>query len=121
MGFTVTGPDQFAASGHPATAGATNPMGLVTGSDAGRTLGPISLAGQADLHTIRSTGTGVVAYDSVTQTVVESTDTGRTFNTLAKLPGQPQALTATDGRWFAATTEGIYGSTDDGATWKVLL
>lgn len=193
MGFTVTGPDQFAASGHPATAGATNPMGLVTSSDAGRTLDPISLAGQADLHAIDSTGTRVVAYDSVTQTVVESTDTGRTFNTLAKLPaidvaigpdasvlvtgsnytlqeiigaqtervagapplafidgattlagisptglvwvsadgqswegrgelpGQPQALTATDGGWFAATTTGIYGSTDDGATWKALL
>lgn len=193
MGFTVTGPDQFAASGHPATAGATNPMGLVTSSDAGRTLDPISLTGQADLHAIDTTGTRVVAYDAVTQTVVESTDNGRAFTPLAQLPaidvaigpddsvlvtganytlgqvtggqtervrtapplvyidgdttlagisptglvwssvdgqtwkgrgelpGQPQALTANDDAWYAATTTGIYESTDDGATWKAML
>ncbi len=193
MGFTVTGPDEFAASGHPATVDEVNPMGLVTTIDAGRTLRPVSLTGQADLHAIDVSGSRVVAYDSVSQSVLESNDAGRTFAPLAdltaidvaiaadgsvlftgadhtlrqvsdgrtrqimaapplafidgdstlagisptglvwaskdgqswkgrgELPGQPQALSASDGRWFAATTDGIFESTDDGATWEALL
>ncbi|MET0767823.1 MAG: hypothetical protein ABWY50_09280, partial [Aeromicrobium sp.] len=162
-------------------------------SDDGKTWEPVSLTGESDLHAIDTAGERVVAYDSMTESVLSSEDGGGTFASVARLPaidvaliaggdilitgadgtlwrtgdkvlkkvpsapsltfidgegtlegvspdgavwvspdggtwtasgelpGEPQALTADDGRWFAATTTGLYQSRDDGKTWKPLL
>ena len=38
-----------------------------------------------------------------------------------RIDGVVEALDASPGRWHAATSTGIYESTDGGATWKVVL
>lgn len=193
MGFTITGPNQFLASGHPGGGDLPNPMGLVSSDDYAMTWKTVSLTGEADLHAIDTAGQRVVAYDSLTETVLSSNDQGRTFTALTQMPSidlalmpsgevlvtapdggvwltddlsteqvttapplafidgdttlagvspsgvvwtssdgitwsrrgelpeQPQAVSISDGRWFAATTTGVYESTDNGRTWESLL
>lgn len=43
--------------------------------------------------------------------------TGSIWTKRTDLPGESQAVDATDGLWHAATDTGIYESVDDGATW----
>lgn len=43
---------------------------------------------------------------------------GETWRQQADLPGTSEAIDAVPGRWHAATSTGIYRSTDDGQTWK---
>lgn len=69
-----------------------SPMGLVRTDDFGMTWQPVSLGGQADLHAIDVSGDRVVAYDSMTETIVSSIDSGATFGTLAEFPAIDIAL-----------------------------
>lgn len=61
---------------------------------------------------------------AVDGTVRRSTDGGGTWTKVGMLPGEPQALLATDDAlWAAAHTSddvtGIYRSIDEGATWQL--
>ena len=50
-----------------------------------------------------------------------SRDSGRSWQPLPRVTGEPQALDAEPGLWHLATTHGIYRSTDEGRTWENLL
>ncbi|MBC7594271.1 MAG: exo-alpha-sialidase [Kineosporiaceae bacterium] len=63
MGFTIAGPNDFLASGHPDPASETpNPLGLIRSTDGARTWQTQSLGGKDDLHSIDSAGGLVYAY-----------------------------------------------------------
>lgn len=118
MGFTVTGPDEFLASGHPAP-GEDGPahLGLVHSTDAGRSWQSLSLAGQADFHLLRFSGGVVYGLDSTSGALMASSDrvTWQTRSTieaydLAVHPHHPDTLLAT-------TEHGLQRSTDGGRTW----
>lgn len=118
MGFTVTGPDEFLASGHPAPGedGPTH-LGLIHSTDAGRSWQSLSLAGQADFHLLRFSGGVVYGFDSTTGALMASSDrvTWQTRSTieaydLAVDPNRPDTLLAT-------TEQGLRRSIDGGRTW----
>ncbi|WP_111136002.1 F510_1955 family glycosylhydrolase [Micromonospora deserti] len=119
MGFTVTGPDEFLASGHPAP-GEDGPrhLGLIRSTDAGRTWQSLSLAGQADFHLLRFSRGVVYGLDSTSGALMASSDrvSWQTRSTveaydLAIDPHRPDTLLAT-------TEQGMRRSTDGGRTWE---
>lgn len=200
MGFRVVGPNQFIASGHPATSDRPNPMGFIQSQDGGKTWEARSLEGRSDLHAIDAHAAGTItAIDSTRNAVIQSDDQGRTWRDswrrthlidIAAMPRSPRAFVATrtdgvltivdgarervvddapaltyvdgttdgtlaaldtEGRvwvsldahgwapaggsvkgvpaaisvrastWYAATSQGIYSSTDRGGSWQLLL
>lgn len=84
MGFTITAPDHFLASGHPAIASTDpNPLGLIASTDRAITWSPVSLAGSADLHAIDTAGTTIYAYSSAGE-ILASDDGGQAWDTVAR-------------------------------------
>jgi len=75
MGLAVLGPDRFYASGHP-EAGADAPphLGLIASADGAETWKTMSLAGQADFHSLAPTSSGVYGYNSVASMLMYSSD-----------------------------------------------
>ena len=201
MGFAVVGDGHFLGSGHPDPDEDLPPsLGLIESTDAGETWEPLSLLGEADLHSIEQVGDTIYAFDSQSHTLIVSSDSER-WTVIAQLlamrdiavdvadpdsvyavaddgallrstdrkepsplDGAPprlahidwepegplvavtfdgavmvspdgetsweevgtlgapvEALDAAPGRWHAATGDGIYESTDDGATWDLVL
>ncbi|MFZ4155587.1 F510_1955 family glycosylhydrolase [Streptomyces pseudogriseolus] len=118
MGFTVTGPSTFLASGHPAPAeSGSRPahLGLLRSTDAGRTWKTLSAEGQADFHSLEEAGEVLYGFDSLSEKVWASTDQGRTWTRRAAIPAldlaaRPGSATTV----WAATGTGLSRS-DDGA------
>jgi photosystem II stability/assembly factor-like uncharacterized protein len=119
LGFTIAGPKQFLASGHPPP-GQTGPrhLGLIESSDAGTTWKALSLAGEADFHVLRVRHNKVYGYNSARGQLLVSTDriNWQTRATIALRdfdvsPADPSALLAT-------TEAGVERSTDGGFTWS---
>lgn len=74
MGFTVVGPDEFLASGHPATSEQVNPLGLIKSTDQARTWRPVAFAGEADFHAIDVVAPWTYAYRSDQGELLRSKD-----------------------------------------------
>ena len=121
MGFTVLGPDEFLASGHPDARSQAPPLlGLIRSSDAGRTWTPLSLEGEADFHAIEMAGDRFYAHDATSNRFFEGRPSGRglhlrttppgTLIDLAVRPERPEQLTA-------VTDRGLYTSDDGGRRW----
>lgn len=77
MGFTVVGPDQFLASGHPDLQERSEVdlpihLGLIASDDAAQTWQARSLAGGADFHALDVADNTVFGYDSLTGRVLRS-------------------------------------------------
>ena len=200
MGFAVVGEGHFLGSGHPDPDENRPPsLGLIESTDAGETWEPVSLTGEADLHSIEPVGDKTYAYDATSRalmvtedrqrwdvisqllplfdlavdpddpdsvyataaggqllrstdgaelspvydapplnaidwepdgplvgvaadgTVVVSADGESDWQDVGKIDGVVTALDVIPGRWHAATETRIYESTDDGATWDVVL
>lgn len=49
-----------------------------------------------------------------------SRDGGGRWDRAGVVPGSPQALTATEDAWYAASDHGLYSSTDQGTTWHLV-
>jgi hypothetical protein len=122
MGFTVVGPNRFLGSGHPDTRDLPPLLGLIESTDAGETWTPISLLGDADFHVLRSMGKRIYGYDASNDRLMISDDAGRKWKErrrpaplvdLAADPTHPNRL-------IAAGEGGLYGSADEGRTWKRL-
>ncbi|GHF21882.1 hypothetical protein GCM10018789_59900 [Streptomyces werraensis] len=122
MGFTVTGPSTFLASGHPAPADpeARLPhLGLIRSTDAGRTWQTLSAEGEADFHSLVQAGDVLYGFDSQSGRVWASTDAGRSWDRRAKaealdLAAHPASVTTV----WAATGTGLERSTDGGRTFR---
>jgi photosystem II stability/assembly factor-like uncharacterized protein len=119
MGFTIAGPNQFLASGHPAPGQGGPPhLGLIESSDAGTTWNTRSLAGDADLHALRFRHNIVYGYNSVRGQLIASTDKV-TWQTRATMAMRDFDVSPTDPQTLLATTEtGLQRSSDGGATWS---
>lgn len=118
MGFTVTGPNTFLASGHPAV-GQDSPahLGLIESADAGRTWKTLSLPGDADFHALRHRHGTVYGYNSVRGQLMVSTD-GTTWQTRSTLGLRDFDVSPADPKALLATTEaGVQRSGDGGVTW----
>lgn len=127
MGFVVTGPDQFLASGHPdlreaSRLGTPSLLGLVESDDGGQTWRPRSLSGAADLHTIRVAEDNLVAYDSTGGRLMVSDDGGATWETRSTVALLDVVVDPTDVAHLVATTAGggLLSSGDGGRTWSLL-
>jgi hypothetical protein len=119
MGFTVTGPDHYRASGHPGLhTDLPQPVGLIESTDGGETWTPLSRAGESDFHALAALGdAGVLGYDEV----LRRSPDGRTWEQLA-IPAEPHTLAAAPdgGTVLATTAQGLLRSTDAGTTWAAV-
>ena len=123
MGFTVTGPDRFLASGHPTLRENLPPqLGLQRSTNAGRDWNAVSLLGTADLHVLRAAGMRVYGVDSGTGAFVTSADGGRTWQQRTPPVAVLDLAVAPDNsrRVVAATRAGLLTSSDTGRTWRRL-
>ncbi|MFP1628482.1 F510_1955 family glycosylhydrolase [Streptomyces sp. 5K101] len=120
MGFTVTGPRTFLASGHPSATDrtATSPhLGLIRSTDAGNTWTTVSAEGRADFHSLQSAGDMLYGFDSQTCQVWASSDGGATWDRRAQLPIGDLAAHASKPQQLSATTpDGLRTSVDGGHT-----
>lgn len=116
MGFAISGPGEFVASGHAGSdTELPEPMGLIRSDDAGRTWEVASRGGESDFHVLTTADSVVVGFDGA----LRSTEDGTTW-TEATLP-EPLADLALspDGTELLVTTEsGLQRSTDRGSTWE---
>ncbi|MCX5417643.1 F510_1955 family glycosylhydrolase [Streptomyces sp. NBC_00059] len=122
MGFTVTGPSTFLASGHPSPTDpdARSPhLGLIRSTDAGHTWKTLSAEGEADFHALQQAGAALYGFDSQSGRLWASADNGRSWNKRAK---QPLLDLAAHGESpasvWAATGRGLERSTDGGRTFS---
>lgn len=125
MGFTVAGPDDYLASGHPdlrdptlQEPGAPPLLGLVTSDDPASGWRAVSLLGKVDFHTLQAVHGRVYGWDATSGRIMVSTDRRR-WETRATLalsdfvvsPGDPDLL-------VGANDEGLLRSSDGGRTWS---
>lgn len=120
MGFTVSGPRTFLASGHPSATDrtATSPhLGLIRSTDAGNTWTTVSAEGRADFHSLQSAGDMLYGFDSQTSQVWASSDGGATWDRRAQLPiGDLAAHASKPQQLWATTPDGLRTSVDGGHT-----
>lgn len=75
MAFTIIGPNQFLASGHPDPREDLPPhLGLIESTDAATSWRSLSLLGEADFHALEAAGDLVYGYNSLTGTLMTTTD-----------------------------------------------
>jgi hypothetical protein len=121
MGFTISGPDRFLASGHPGS-GEPGPahLGLITSTDRAQTWTTLALRGEADFHALSTAGAATVyGFDSTDGIVMRSDDRGVSWQSGARLdaadldadPGDPRHVLAT-------TAAGLQESVDGGLTFR---
>ena len=118
MGFAISAPGIFYASGHPAAGvDLPSPVGLMKSTDAGRTWTSLSRGGQSDFHALTASSEGVMGFDGA----LLATKDGKTWAG-GGLSGEPSSLAAApDGSQVLATTkQGVMSSTDGGSTWVAL-
>ena len=119
MGFTITGPNAFLASGHPAPGqdGPTN-LGLLSSHDAGTTWRTVAEEGR-DFHALTAAGEVVYGLDSSSGALMASADGGRTWQIRATVPARIVDVSPTEPQRLLATTEaGLMLSDDGGATFS---
>lgn len=122
MGFTVTGPDEFLASGHPDPADRQQPphLGLIKSSDAGQSWESLSLRGSADFHALEYRHGRVYGHDSQSGTVMVSLDQ-QSWQRRAQLPASDLAVSPADADEVLATTrQGLFRSNDGAMTFAAV-
>jgi len=122
MGFTVTGPDEFLASGHPDPADRQQPphLGLIKSSDAGQSWESLSLHGSADFHALEYRHGRVYGHDSQSGTVMVSLDE-KSWQRRAEIPASDLAVSPADADEILATTrQGLLRSTDGAMTFATV-
>jgi len=119
MGFTVVGPNHFLASGHPgAGQGGPGNVGLIETTDGGQSWQTLSLAGQADFHTLEARH-GVI-YGSHAGQLMVSRD-GKVWETRGSLPMADLAISPDDPQTLLATTQqGLARSADGGRSFRLV-
>nr|WP_181411846.1 exo-alpha-sialidase [Streptomyces sp. F8] len=124
MGFTVSGPSTFLASGHPSPTDpdARSPhLGLIRSTDAGRTWTKLSAEGEADFHALEQAGNTLYGFDSQSGKVWASADGGRSWDKRAGLPLLDLAAHAQSPETlWAATGKGLERSADGGRTFQTV-
>jgi photosystem II stability/assembly factor-like uncharacterized protein len=123
MAFTVTGPDQFVASGHPdLREGLPSRLGLIRSTDGDETWQSVSLQGEADFHAIAITTDLMYGADSTSGSVLASPNSGVTWEQRGAAPLAALAVDPADpDHLVGADYEGaLLESTDGARTWHTL-
>lgn len=118
MGFTVTGGDEFLASGHPDPADRSQPphLGLIKSDDAGRSWESLSLNGSADFHALEYRHNRIYGHDSQSGRVMMSTDE-KSWQQRAEIAAHDLAVSPADANDILATTQqGLFRSADGAMT-----
>lgn len=115
MGFTVVGPGHYLASGHPGE-GQDGPssLGLIESTDSGLTWQSLSLAGEADFHSLEYRHDMVYGLNSVSGEFMVSQDM-QNWETRSQIPMADFAVSPEDPGVVLATTEQGLVRSDDGA------
>jgi hypothetical protein len=124
MGFTVAGPGDFLASGHPdlqtttlRAPGKPPLLGLVHSSDGGASWQPLSLLGEADFHSLQVTHGLVYGYDATGGRFMVSADR-KTFQTRSTVELIDFAVSPQDPDLILASArKGLVRSSDGGRSW----
>lgn len=113
MAFTVVGERHFLGSGHPdLREDLPVHLGLIESLDAGETWDALALQGEADFHALEPAGDLLYASDSLTGSVMVTSD-NTTFRTLAPLSAVDLAADPSDSdRLLATTPRGVLASID---------
>ena len=127
MGFTVAGPNDLLASGHPdlrvdslQIEGKPPLLGLVHSTD-GVTWEPLSLLGEADFHSLVAAHDRVYGFDGTTGRFLVSEDRQDWETRAAGLGIWDFAVSPDDADVVVASTEdGVGRSTDGGRTWEAV-
>lgn len=119
MGFTVVGPRHYLASGHPgAGQDAPGNLGLIESTDGGRSWSTLSLAGQADFHTLEARHGRVYGHSGGELLVSQDK---RTWERRGAVPLADLAVSPQDPETLVVTTEqGPAMTTDGGRTFAPL-
>jgi hypothetical protein len=123
MGFTVTGDDEFLASGHPDPADRSQPphLGLIKSDDAGQTWDSMSLKGSADFHALEYRHNRIYGHDSQSGKVMVSIDE-QTWQSRAGIAAFDLAVSPVDANDVLATTrQGLLRSTDGAMTFSPVV
>ena len=121
MGFAVTGPDRFLASGHPAQAKRGEGLGVVESSDAGRTWATTPLATTVDLHALAARPGYLYGFDAASRTLLASTD-GRRWQRRATLSVTDVTVSPANPRHLLATTpDGLARSWNGGRSFQAVI
>jgi hypothetical protein len=123
MGFTVTGPDEFLASGHPDPADRQQAphLGLIKSEDAGESWTSMSLEGSADFHALEYRHGRVYGHDSQSGKVMISLDE-RSWRPRAEVAAVDLAVSPVDADEILATTrQGLQRSTDGALTFAAIV
>lgn len=117
MGFTVAGPNEFHASGHPdLRENLPALLGFIVSRDGAETWEPVSLLGEVDFHDLAVSGEQVFGYDATSGRLLVSVDGGRTWAPRAAEPLHDVTVDPDDpGRLLATSERGLLASTDGGA------
>lgn len=123
MGFSVLGPDRFLGSGHPGPLQNGPPnLGLISSPNAGRTWNPVSLAGEADFHVLRSKGSMVYGFNASSGSLMVSSTNGQRWE--ERQPPGPMLDLAIDpsdpAHVVASTEQGLVSSKNEGRSWNKL-
>lgn len=123
MGFTVVGPDEFIASGHPDVAGIRQgqpgQLGLIASEDGGGSWDLVSLTGRADFHALTFAHEQVYAINALDGRFQVSRDM-KAWETRSVMPGTSIAVEPGDpDRVVVATASGVGESTDGGRSWNI--
>jgi len=124
MGFAVSPsePSVFYASGHPKTGGN---FGVISTSDGGTSWEDISegLDGPVDFHTMAiDNADDQLIYGYYRGALQRSLDRGASWQYLENAPDQIIQLSAgsSEGQLYVSTVSGLYVSSDNGETWKLI-
>ncbi len=119
MGFAVADGGHFLASGHPGE-GESGPsdLGLIESTDAGRSWTTVSLAGEADFHTLDAAGDTVAGWSG--GALMVSADGGRSWDPRGQVVIADVALNPAASTIVATTERGLARSTDGGATFTIV-
>ncbi len=110
--------DLAANPADPGTVYATTDQGALVASTDGAE--PVAVEGAPVLTGIDWQPDGPLVGVAPDGTVMVSDDTSA-WREAGRLDGPTEALDAIAGRWHAATESGVYESTDDGETWRLVL
>lgn len=119
MGFTVVGPGHYLASGHPGE-GQDGPssLGLIESTDSGLTWQSLSLAGEADFHSLEYRHGTVYGLNSLTGEFMVSQDK-QNWDSRSQIPMADFAVSPDDPDVLLVTTEqGLVRSDDGGASFE---
>ncbi|CCH76875.1 conserved hypothetical protein [Nostocoides japonicum T1-X7] len=116
MGFTVTGPGRYLASGHPQPGtDLPQPVGLIESRDEGRTWQVLSRGGESDFHVLAATRRGLVAFDGAWRTspdLLEWTPSSASFAPISLIGSER------DDRVLASDGRSLWASDDGGRSWQ---